>query len=672
MTTEPKKILVVDDDPLTLERVQSLLEGEGYVALCARDGDEALEMARREKPDLVIIDLLLPQKNGFELALELKREPDLAKTPLIFITAYFASNEIKAKFRRLPNGGSLLHKLVVLHKPLEKKEFIDSLHGVLQDGAWNGPKRILVVDDDAVNLELIGRRLEVDRMTSVAAQTGAEALQLLQRDPFDAVLLDLRLPDQDGFKILAEIRKTHACMPVVIMTAHGSETVAAKAVGAGASDYLIKPIGRRELTISLRNALYKSQLQLETQRVQKNLFDAMLALQQSVQEINREQRRLGGVLESLNEGVVVLDAATDRVERFNPAVLDLLRHASAPHELETLFAGVSEFRDEAEQVLDKNAFLQALKTGVHEAEYLLRWADGQEKSFLLTSKPFMQIGQAGYVLVLRDVTRRRTQRQHLEAMLRSQSDTLSNANQRLRHDLSAVWQEADDAGMHLLSSVAGELKKSLNIVVSLACHLISGVEGSLAPRQHELVEQMLSGAEDLSERMGDLLDYALLRSAGQGVRKRIVHLDEVLRAAVEENQPRARARDVKLLFAGECHHAEAWGHPDFLLKIVRQLLSNAIESSAAGGCVTVGLIAGQDSENGIEIRDQGQGISPELSAQLLGKDRENGLRGFSQGGTAGLGLYLVKGYADLTSARLEVKSVDGRGSVFRVFLPKAT
>ena len=125
----------------------------------------------------------------------------------------------------------------------------------MEDTPFAAAFPILVVDDDRANLELIEGRLSVEGLATVLVETGAEALAELEVRDFQAVLLDLRLPDADGLDILQVARARRPHLPVVIMTAHGSEATAVRALDAGASDYLVKPVTRRDLLFALRKAV---------------------------------------------------------------------------------------------------------------------------------------------------------------------------------------------------------------------------------------------------------------------------------------------------------------------------------------------------------------------------------------------------------------------------------
>lgn len=115
--------------------------------------------------------------------------------------------------------------------------------------------RVLVIDDDPTNLELVERRLEVAGFSSVLVETGLAGLHHALTEPFAAVLLDLRLPDLNGLEVLARLRQERPALPVIVMTAHGSEAIAEMALASGATRYLIKPVARQDLLNAVRESI---------------------------------------------------------------------------------------------------------------------------------------------------------------------------------------------------------------------------------------------------------------------------------------------------------------------------------------------------------------------------------------------------------------------------------
>ena len=85
--TQPAKILLVDDDPVFVEATKTVLESK-YQVITAHDGEEGLEKARKEKPDLILLDIIMPGKDGFHVCKQLKQDPKLAKIPVIMLTSF--------------------------------------------------------------------------------------------------------------------------------------------------------------------------------------------------------------------------------------------------------------------------------------------------------------------------------------------------------------------------------------------------------------------------------------------------------------------------------------------------------------------------------------------------------------------------------------------------------
>jgi len=90
-----KKVLIVEDYPATSEMIASILQGEGIITLTATDGPSALEKARAEKPDLILLDIMMPEMSGFEVAEKLKADPKTAKIPIFFVSVRATDENVK-------------------------------------------------------------------------------------------------------------------------------------------------------------------------------------------------------------------------------------------------------------------------------------------------------------------------------------------------------------------------------------------------------------------------------------------------------------------------------------------------------------------------------------------------------------------------------------------------
>jgi CheY-like chemotaxis protein len=118
-----KKVLVVDDDPDARETVRFVLEAEGYEVLEAEDGQMGVEMVRSLKPDLVIMDMMMPRKDGFVACMELKKDPCLSKTPIIMLSGIEDHVRGETASRNVQSG---LLADVYIAKPIEPAKFLQA------------------------------------------------------------------------------------------------------------------------------------------------------------------------------------------------------------------------------------------------------------------------------------------------------------------------------------------------------------------------------------------------------------------------------------------------------------------------------------------------------------------------------------------------------------------
>ena len=114
--------------------------------------------------------------------------------------------------------------------------------------------RVLLVDDETEFLETLVKRLRKRKLDVTSAESGKEALQMLQQNPVDVVVLDVRMPDMDGLETLKEIKKLRPAVEVIMLTGHANVEVAMQGMELGAFDYLMKPMDIDELLYKLQDA----------------------------------------------------------------------------------------------------------------------------------------------------------------------------------------------------------------------------------------------------------------------------------------------------------------------------------------------------------------------------------------------------------------------------------
>ena len=258
----PVKILVVDDHPntaTTLARAIAQL-GTGVNVISATSGHEALTKVKDGAADILITDMIMPEMTGLELIEKLHNHPSGRPAFSFLMTAYDVPG-LKVTARRLKV------KEVII-KPVQPERIcqiitqaIDELNQVRPANKEKVSQKsfnILIADDQPDNLTLLARYLENEGYGYIKARDGFETLEKVRNELPDLVLLDVNMPNKDGFTVLSEIRSDPAIqhIPVIILTAARLEpTDMQSGLNMGADDYITKPFDRRELLARIRTKL---------------------------------------------------------------------------------------------------------------------------------------------------------------------------------------------------------------------------------------------------------------------------------------------------------------------------------------------------------------------------------------------------------------------------------
>ena len=255
------RILVVDDHPATaatLARAISQIGPEVNV-ISACSGSEALERVAGNSVDMLITDMMMPGMNGLELIEKIQSNSGGRPAHIILITAYDVPG-LKETARRLKVDETII-------KPVRPERICQIVGNVMKSighaptkapAIEVEPFKILIVDDMPDNVTLLSRYMNNEGYTYVTAFNGAEALEKTRTEMPDLILLDVNMPDKDGFAVLKEIRADPIIehIPVIIFTAarlHPDQIQTG--LNLGADDYITKPFDRRELFARIRAKL---------------------------------------------------------------------------------------------------------------------------------------------------------------------------------------------------------------------------------------------------------------------------------------------------------------------------------------------------------------------------------------------------------------------------------
>lgn len=502
-------------------------------------------------------------------------------------------------------------------------------------------KRILIVDDSATVRLFLKRLISSHGNDTVLAADASQALRLWQEEgPFDLILLDLILPDEDGLQVLRHIRAQDQATPVVVITGHGGVRTALAALRGGADGYLDKEqmtiisstdefFHHLEQAMKLRHArVERDRLERELRRKNEELEHMVARLQAAQAALANEHHKLKDVLYSLNELVIVVDQ-DNRILLVNPMVRSLL---NLPEE-EIIGKPIEELG------LPENILTQVRRVANSgEALEIELRRDGETPQILKSNLVPMRTNDgrvSGVIVVLRDITQEREL-------------------QQMKEDF--------------YSMITHDLRSPVASLLGFADLLANEYLGPLTPEQREAVETIVRSAQHLQELVNDFLEYSRIEAGFLEVEPRPVDAVRLVEESVAEMMPQAQQKHHRLETVFTERPIMVLADPQRVHQVLTNLLSNAIKYTPEGGHVVVTIARGPE-EAIISVRDNGIGIPREEMPYVFERYRRVRNRTARQIKGTGLGLMIVKEIVEAHGGHIWVESGLGKGSVFTFTLP---
>ena len=199
-------VLIVDDDASIVAALTSMLTSAGFSVLTADSGRIALETAAKEEPDLILLDVRLPEMDGFEVLQQLKENPATRDIPVIVVSI---SEDRKTGFALGATG--------YISKPVNRDALISEISRI--DGPV--PDTVMIVDDNEIDRKEMTQIVEDEGIRTIVADSGRKCLDIVAEALPDVLVLDLMMPEMDGFEVLEKVRNMPEArdLPVIIVTA---------------------------------------------------------------------------------------------------------------------------------------------------------------------------------------------------------------------------------------------------------------------------------------------------------------------------------------------------------------------------------------------------------------------------------------------------------------------
>jgi two-component system cell cycle response regulator len=299
-----KKILIVDDEPLNLKLMYTVLSKTDYQVITANNGEEALEKVEKEAPDIILLDVMMPGLNGYEVTKKLKSNSRYTKIPIVLVTALDGEKEkakgleagadefinkpinitelnarVKSLLRMKEYGEQLLSRTETAERFFQPGDTLDD------SAAKDFYPSILIVDDEQKEIKLLKTYLDDKESYFMTARSGAEVLSNENLSNVDLIILDILLPDTDGYELCKTLKANEKTRNIQILMLTSLQDLNSRIRGFdyGADDFLTKPASPEELR-ARAGALLRKKVYLDslTKRhdfaVQSAITDALTGL----------------------------------------------------------------------------------------------------------------------------------------------------------------------------------------------------------------------------------------------------------------------------------------------------------------------------------------------------------------------------------------------------------
>jgi PAS domain S-box-containing protein len=501
--------------------------------------------------------------------------------------------------------------------------------------------RILIADDEADIALILKLQLEDAGYKTVRAKDGAEALEMLAKEAFELLLLDIKMPRMDGIEVLKRVRSAYPSMVVVMMTAHGNEEIAVVAMKEGALDYIAKPFSNEDMLKRVERAIAFNRTSQENERLQ--------------QQLAAEQRKNEAIIQGIAELLIAVDSCGQiiSVNRMTETVLGKNRDELLGVGIETVLR----------TDLSSGAELPTLKTlatgkSIVDFTYSIYTSSGKTPVLSSAAPLLDNTGKlVGCVEIIRDIS-------SIKALEREREDFVS----MLSHDLK-----------NPITSIVG----SLDLVR----------EGRLGPinkDQTEFIEAAEESCAEMVEMINSLLDIHKFEAGRMVMNFRPEKPKHLIEKLVNQFSRAAENGGVNLTFRIAGDLPECILDRTLFIRMIGNLLTNALKFTPEKGEITVsaetvddlsflssipkGLyperaLAAKGSFLKVMVEDSGVGIPAESIVDIFDRfvQAKNRREGKARG--TGLGLAFCRKVMDAHKGLIWVESEEGKGSRFIALFP---
>lgn len=667
LTLEQVRILIVDDHPSTATTLARALTqlGPSVDIISAINGLEALEKVKNKGVDILITDMIMPEMTGLELIEKLQNHPGGRPAHTYLVTAYDVPG-LKVTAQRLKVDEVLIKPVrpericQIVARNIEDMKH--ATHPVKSNGREKRKFKILVADDRPDNVTLLIRYLDYEGYDHASAQDGLETLIKVQDEMPDLVLLDINMPNKDGFTVLEEIRANPALehIPVIILTAARLDpSDVQEGLNLGADDYITKPFDRHELMARIRTKLRVKEAEDVIRRRNRELsllpeIGKDLSARLDITEIvNVVLKRTAETLGALEGHMHLVDANGNTTERYKICV-----------------SPTSDTTDEIK--LDKSLFHHVIDTHqgliVKNTKHDTHWklSETNPTRSAVIAPLFGRRDLLGLLFLTHEMENYFSLEQLLLLQAIASQAAIAIENVRLYENVTQEQKRLEKVKNEFIATASHDLKNPI-MSISGYSDLLSKA-GPLNEQQQNFIGYIQSSARNMLELVQNMLQLTEIDLQQMEVRHENLDAANLLSEVVNEFQMHARKKSQTLELRLSTNAGVIVGNPFQMRQVYRNLIGNAIKYTPVGGEIVVSMLRLEQSLE-IEVQDNGYGI-PTADLPFI-FDRFYRVRSGSTSEIEGngLGLAIVKSIVEKHEGRISVQSEPGQGSTFKISLP---
>jgi PAS domain S-box-containing protein len=538
------------------------------------------------------------------------------------------------------------------------------------------PVDILVVDDRPENLLALEAILEPLGQHIVRASSGEDALRCLLERDFALILLDVQMPNLNGFETarLIKSRERTRFIPIIFLTAISKDAeYVFRGYSVGAVDYMFKPFQPEILRskVQVFVELYRQQRRLTEQEQRLREAERQDLELRHMREMLQSEARFSEIVRSAMDAIVLFDAE-GKISLLNGTAERMFGTAAT----DAIGTSITAFFPEAtaENLLATVCSAAERARGSNGAEaphaFVARRANAEAFPIEASVSCLESAMGRTYTLIARDISERVRQQEALEEQATSLADSARELKE-LNKELSRRQLELEramTARSRFYASMSHELRTPINAVLGYSTLLLERIYGPLNEKQAEGIERTQKAARHLLELVNDVLDLSKIEAGKIELRLQPVEFPSLIEDLFVTVRPLADEHGSILTLD---HRSEdpvrVISDPRRLRQILLNLLSNAIKF---GGGKPIQVITEPAEDGGVTIHviDQGEGISEPDQERIFQEFVQLGKTQLQDG--TGLGLPISRRLAELLHGSLTVESTVGKGSIFRLQIPQ--